>query len=66
LRDGEDRRVFPIKDITSVTTFKQQKFEFRYERSQYRFRFPSRHVSGFKWETAYKNLRELLVDRGEW
>jgi len=64
--DGEDRRVFPIKDITSVTTFKQQKFEFRYERSQYRFRFPSRHVSGFKWETAYKNLRELLVDRGEW
>ena len=57
---------FPLRETTAANTFKQQKFEFRYEKSQYRFAMPSRSVSGYKWETAYKGLRQLLVERGEW
>lgn len=65
---GEGRRLrsFLLKDITAVNTFKQQKFEFRFERAQYRFRFSSRHTSGFKWETAFKVLKDVLRERGEW
>ena len=64
--EGRRGRTFPLKEITAVNTFKQQKFEFRFERAQYRFRFSSRSTSGFKWETAFKVLRDILVDRGEW
>ena len=66
VRSGRRRRSFPLKEITAVNTFKQQKFEFRYEKAQYRFRFSSRHASGFKWETAFKVLKNLLAERGEW
>ena len=48
---------FPIKEISSVTTFKQQKFEFRFQNAQYRFAMPSRRVSGYKWEVAVKGLQ---------
>ena len=57
---------FILKEITAVNTFKQQKFEFRYEKAQFRFRFPTRNISGYKWEVAYKGLRNILVERGEW
>jgi 1-acyl-sn-glycerol-3-phosphate acyltransferase len=56
----------PLRETTAAATFKQQKFEFRYEKAQYRFAFPSRSVSGLKWELAYKGLREIQVERGEW
>ena len=63
---GREIRVFPLKETTAGNTFKQQKFEFRFEKAQYRFRFPNRSVSGYKWEIAYKGLRQELVERGEW
>ncbi|RKX72871.1 MAG: hypothetical protein DRP60_12975 [Spirochaetes bacterium] len=57
---------FPLNETTAANTFKQQKFEFRYEKVQYRLQQPNRSVSGYKWEVAYKGLRNLLVERGEW
>ncbi len=57
---------FPLREISAVNTFKQQKFEFRYNKAQYRLQPPNRSVSGYKWEKACKGLRELLVERGEW
>lgn len=63
---GGEVKVFPLKETTAANTFKQQKFEFRFEKAQYRFRFPSRRISGYKWEIAYKGLRDILVNRGEW
>ncbi|OQX29566.1 MAG: hypothetical protein B0D92_03085 [Spirochaeta sp. LUC14_002_19_P3] len=64
--EGCSAMVFPLKDISAVNTFKQQKFEFRFEKNQHRLAMPSRHVSGYKWEVAYKGLRRLLVERGLW
>jgi len=63
---GETVSVFPLRETTAVNIFKQQKFEFRFEKTQYRLQFPTRHVSGLKWEIAYKGLREIQVERGEW
>ena len=63
---GEETLVFPLRETTAANTFKQQKFEFRFEKAQYRFSMPNRTVSGYKWETAYKGLRSHLVERGEW
>lgn len=63
--DGECL-AFPLRETTAASAFKQQKFEFRYEKAQYRFSMPSRSVSGYKWEVAYKGLRQNLVERGEW
>jgi len=57
---------FPLREISGVNTFKQQKFEFRYRKAQYRFQPPNRSVSGYKWEKSCKAVRELLVERGEW
>ncbi len=59
-------KTFPLKEITAINTFKQQKFEFRFEKIQYRFRFPSRSISGYKWECACRLLRDELIKRGEW
>lgn len=56
---GDRIETFPLRRMTAVTTFKQQKFEFRYEKTQYRFAMPNRSVSGYKWEVAYKGLRRL-------
>ncbi|RKX95368.1 MAG: hypothetical protein DRZ90_10380, partial [Spirochaetes bacterium] len=55
-----------LKETTAANTFKQQKFECRYEKNQYRLQQPNRSASGYKWEVAYKGLRSLLVERGEW
>ena len=63
---GGDIQVFPLRETTAANTFKQQKFEFRFEKAQYRFAMPTRSVSGYKWEVAYKGLRQILVERGEW
>jgi len=63
---GDEVSVFPLKETTAANTFKQQEFEFRFEKTQYRLKFPTRHVSGLKWEIAYKGLREIQVERGEW
>lgn len=63
---GSEIRIFPLREITAVTTFKQQKFEFRYGKNQYRFVMPNRTVSGYKWEIAYKGLRQILVERDIW
>ena len=57
---------FPLRELSGANTFKQQKFEFRYRKAQYRLQPPNRSVSGYKWEKACKGLRELLVERGEW
>ncbi|MCK5737139.1 MAG: hypothetical protein KAH21_11700, partial [Spirochaetaceae bacterium] len=57
---------FVLREITAANTFKQQKFEFRYDKAQYRLQQPNRSVSGYKWEVAHKGLVDLLVDRGEW
>ena len=64
--EGKDVIRFPLKEMTAVNTFKQQKFEFRYEKAQHRLQPPDRSVSGYKWEVAYKGLRDLLMDRGLW
>ena len=56
---GKDVFTFPLSEVNAVNTFKQQKFEFRFRGSQYRFAMPSRHVSGCKWETACKGLQSL-------
>ncbi len=63
---GSEIISFPLKETTAANTFKQQKFEFRYDKAQFRFRFPTRNISGYKWEIAYKGLRNILVERGEW
>ncbi len=55
-----------LKETSAANTFKQQKFEFRYEKNQYRLQQPNRSASGYKWEVAYNGLRKLLVERGEW
>jgi 1-acyl-sn-glycerol-3-phosphate acyltransferase len=64
--EGKDVIRFPLKEMTAVNTFKQQKFEFRYEKAQHRLQPPDRSVSGYIWEVAYKGLRDLLMDRGMW
>jgi len=61
---GGEVVTFVLKEITAGNTFKQQKFEFRYAKAQYRLQPPNRSVSGYKWEVAYKGLRKLLVERG--
>ncbi len=63
---GGEIITFPLREISAVTTFKQQKFEFRYDKNQYRFAMPNRSISGYKWEIAYKGLRQILVERGAW
>ncbi len=63
---GSEIISFPLRETTAANTFKQQKFEFRYEKAQYRFQPPNRSISGYKWEIAYKGLRNLLIERGEW
>lgn len=55
--------IFPLKSLTAITTFKQQYFEFRFKKNQYRFVMPSRNVSGYKWEVAYKILCQLLPEQ---
>lgn len=63
---SEGRKVtFPLQEISAVNTFKQQNFEFRYRKSQYRLQPSSRSVSGYKWEKACKGLRELLIEQGD-
>jgi len=57
---------FPLREISAVNIFKQQKFEFRYGKAQYRLQPPNRSISGYKWEKATKGLRKLLTERGEW
>lgn len=52
--------VFPLKDVSAICTFKQQKFEFRYDKIQYRFAMPSRSISGYKWEFACKAVLRLI------
>lgn len=63
---GDNVVSFPLREISGMNTFKQQKFEFRYRKAQYRLQPPNRSVSGYKWEKACKAVRELLVERGEW
>lgn len=63
---GDEIVSFPLREISAVNIFKQQKFEFRYKKTQYRLQPPNRSVSGYKWEKACNGLRELLVERGEW
>ena len=63
---GSEIISFQLRETTAANTFKQQKFEFRYEKAQYRFQPPNRSISGYKWEIAYKGLRNLLIERGEW
>lgn len=53
---GSRIETFPLKEISAVTTFKQQKFEFRFKQNQYRFAMPTRNISGYKWEIAVKGL----------
>ena len=55
---------FPFSEISGVNTFKQQKFEFRFRGSQYRFAMPSRRISGCKWETACRALQRLQAEQG--
>jgi hypothetical protein len=38
---GGEVKVFPLKETTAANTFKQQKFEFRFEKAQYRSVFPA-------------------------
>jgi len=63
---GNETISFILKETTAANTFKQQKFEFRYEKKQFRLQQPNRSASGLKWEVAYNGLRNLLVERGEW
>ncbi len=63
---GGEIITFPLRETSAANTFKQQKFEFRFDKAQYRFAMPSRSISGYKWEVAYKGLRQSLVERGEW
>jgi len=57
---------FPLREISAINIFKQQKFEFRYRRAQYRLQPPNRSISGYKWEKACKGLQSLSVERGKW
>ncbi|MCG8454183.1 MAG: 1-acyl-sn-glycerol-3-phosphate acyltransferase [Spirochaetales bacterium] len=63
--EGTELFSIPIKEMTGGNTFKQNKFEFHYDRAQYRLRMPSRRISGYKWEIAVNGLRGILIERGE-
>ena len=58
--DGDEIMSFPLNALSALTTFKQQNFEFVFQKNQYRFSMPSRHVSGYKWEVASKGLLQYV------
>ena len=62
---GDEPLVFPLRDVLAENVFKQHKFEFRYEKAMYRFRFPGRSTSGLKWMIAIKTLRSVQAGAGE-
>jgi hypothetical protein len=58
---GDNPLVYPFKGVSDVNVFKQQNFEFRYDKAMYRLSFHHLYISGYKWETAYKILNDKLL-----
>jgi len=51
--------VFPLAETSAGSVFKQYYFDFRYNKTQYQFVFADRHTSGYKWEVAWKKLKNI-------
>ena len=41
--------IFPISELEALSIFKQQKFEFYYEKVLYRFHYGTPRDSAYKW-----------------